>query len=301
MNMNETKRKMKYSFLGIVCVIALGIASLYSCSKDKDKNGSDGDDLQELTIDPTSVSVKVGATASVAIKTGNGDYKATVNNTAIASVTVNGSTIEIKGLTKGSANITIADKANKSAQIAVTVTEEDNGGGDGEDPTGVAMNTAVKYKMEFLSDEKGEGWYSVPGTQENIIMISGADYTNNVNVGGLDDDAYGSLGEFFDLAKNPNIFVTAGYAADAPAMDYGYAAPAFLLTDEGDPDHPGMKKVQVITTNLAAYCEWPGYTSNERSSSAFYDPATKSLTFKVSGYLGWGFSFTYHRKLTPMN
>lgn len=74
-----------------------------------------------LTVSPTSVSVAAGSTATVNVSNTNGTVTATSSNTGIASVTYASGVATIRGVTAGTATITIADqKTNK--QVTVTVT-----------------------------------------------------------------------------------------------------------------------------------------------------------------------------------
>ena len=95
--------------------IVLGfIFILSSCKKDKD--------LQvDLTLAKTETEVFVDESVTVEITAGNGEYTATSSSEAIAKATVSGQTVSIQGIAKGSATITVKDKAGRSATIAVTV------------------------------------------------------------------------------------------------------------------------------------------------------------------------------------
>ena len=293
----------KISFMKKFPSYLMGIVLLTSalnfsgCSKDDDDPPVDPVVPVDLVIEPTSLSIKVDETQNINITSGNGDYQIIVDKSTIISASLSGKTITVKGLSKGNAKITVNDKEGKSQEIAVTVTKDDPGSSGDSD--GVSFNTSKKYNMTVLSDEKGEGigWTLTTTDHSNLTLISRTDFMNNVNTNVLDDDQYSSLDEYFNgYCNDPNAFIATGY----DGTDLGYSAPCLLLTDKDDPDRAGMKKITILSTNIAAAMQWAGYSENLRNSWAYYDPSDGSFTMKVSGYLGWGFTFVYHRKYTPV-
>ena len=74
-----------------------------------------------LTVDKTEVEVNVGATAEVAIRSGNGGYSAPMYDNTKVQVAIVGSTVRITGKAAGETSVTIKDSQNKTAEIIVTV------------------------------------------------------------------------------------------------------------------------------------------------------------------------------------
>jgi uncharacterized protein YjdB len=86
-----------------------------------------GDDTtQSVTVDPTSLSVAVGAsgtaTATVLPETAPQIVKASSDHTEIATVSVSGSTITVYGVAQGTATVTVS-AGGRTASLAVTVTD----------------------------------------------------------------------------------------------------------------------------------------------------------------------------------
>ena len=74
-----------------------------------------------LTVDKTEVEVNVGATAEVAIRSGNGGYSVPMYDNTKVQVAIVGSTVRITGKAAGETSVTIKDSQNKTAEIIVTV------------------------------------------------------------------------------------------------------------------------------------------------------------------------------------
>ena len=74
-----------------------------------------------LTVDKTEVEVNVGATAEVAIRSGNGGYSAPMYDNTKVQVAIVGSTVRITGRAAGETSITVKDSQDKKVEIMVTV------------------------------------------------------------------------------------------------------------------------------------------------------------------------------------
>ena len=74
-----------------------------------------------LTVDKTEVEVNVGATAEVAIRSGNGGYSAPMYDDTKVQVAIVGSTVRITGKAAGETSITVKDSQDKTVEIIVTV------------------------------------------------------------------------------------------------------------------------------------------------------------------------------------
>ena len=74
-----------------------------------------------LTVDKTEVEVNVGATAEVAIRTGNGGYSVPMYDNTKVQVAIVGSTVRITGKAAGETSVTVKDSQDKTVEIMVTV------------------------------------------------------------------------------------------------------------------------------------------------------------------------------------
>ncbi len=257
-----------------------------------DPNGN-----KDLVLSASSVNVGQGEDATVEITSGNGGYTVISADETVATATVAGTTVTIHGVKGGSTTISVKDAAKKAKPIAVKVSASGTNN----------INTSVMYTIDLLDTEKGQtNWWQPTLTKhvENTLICTKRDFTSGALNAASFDKAM--LTEFFDLIEDDNVFVCGGYIADGTKPDYGYAAPALLLTDEDDPAHAGCKKMTVITSNLAAYCSWGNYSST--GGTAFYDPADGSFTIvDAQGFLDWEgtadqkWKFTLNRKYTPQN
>ena len=74
-----------------------------------------------LVFDKLEVNVNPDKTESFQVKAGKAPFKVTVKDKAIASASINGSTVTVKGLKVGKTSITVTDSDNTSGQINVIV------------------------------------------------------------------------------------------------------------------------------------------------------------------------------------
>jgi hypothetical protein len=74
-----------------------------------------------LQITPTSVSVAVGATTTLTVSGAAGTVTAVVQNPAIATTSVSGATVTVRGVAAGSTSVVVSD-GQRSVSAAVTVT-----------------------------------------------------------------------------------------------------------------------------------------------------------------------------------
>lgn len=88
--------------------------ALASCSDDDDKNSV-------IKFNPPTVSVMVGNTQNVAVAGGQGAYTAKSSDEKIATVTVDKTTITVKGVKAGKATILVKDSKNVMGSLRVTV------------------------------------------------------------------------------------------------------------------------------------------------------------------------------------
>ena len=299
---------MKKNFLKasafFMSVLALTIG-MTSCNNgdpdDPNKEGNvDSKDAVELVLEQSSVTVSEGETVIVAITQGNGGYTVKSANEEVAVAEVSGTTVSIKGLKAGSTTITVVDKAPKAKAISVQVSSST----DNNIRTDVLYTiTSTADEWSYQGDEWGNTWanYKGPKTYEHTPICTKRDYDSN-KMNSTSYKADSSTKDFFALQDDDNVFLCSGLGYEG-ATEYGHAAIALLLTNEDDPAHPGMKKMEVITTNLGAYLDWAGYTSTP--GSAYYNPADGSFTLvNCKGLLAWEngskpFQFCADRTYTP--
>ena len=74
-----------------------------------------------LTVDKTELEVNVGATAEVAIRSGNGGYSVPMYDNTKVQVAIVGSTVRITGKAAGETSVIVKDSQDKTAEITVTV------------------------------------------------------------------------------------------------------------------------------------------------------------------------------------
>lgn len=101
----------------------------------KDKSGQTAEIIvtvwDNLTLSQSSVNINVGNDVTVEITSGSGNYTVTSNNEAVASASVSGSIITIRGVKEGTTTIVVADtQTQQTATIDITVTVS-NGTGTG--------------------------------------------------------------------------------------------------------------------------------------------------------------------------
>ncbi len=74
-----------------------------------------------LDVDKVRLTVGIGKEGVVTVKSGAAPYTATVEDASVATATVNGSAVTVKGLKAGTTKMVISDKDKKTATISVTV------------------------------------------------------------------------------------------------------------------------------------------------------------------------------------
>ena len=121
--------------------------------------------MKNLTLSSSSLTLMVNATGTVGITSGNGNYSVVSNNSAIATPTLNGSSISIIGRNAGSATITVTDKlSSKTATISVTVMKNLT-----LSYSSLSMVIHTNKTVNILS---GNGRYSVTTNNPSIVSAS---------------------------------------------------------------------------------------------------------------------------------
>ena len=81
--------------------------------------------IPDLSISQDSVELNVGNTAFIEITSGSGNYEISNSNTNVVEATLDGTIIRLKGLSEGSAVVTVKDvSSNQTADIFVSVGPE---------------------------------------------------------------------------------------------------------------------------------------------------------------------------------
>ncbi|MBB4035945.1 hypothetical protein GGR21_001840 [Dysgonomonas hofstadii] len=83
----------------------------------------DDDEVSSLTLSSTELTMYSQGTTSILVQ-GNGGYTASSSDEEIATVSIDGDAVLIKGKKVGKATITVKDKKDKTAEIEVTLYEE---------------------------------------------------------------------------------------------------------------------------------------------------------------------------------
>ena len=163
-----------------------------------------------LTVDKTEVEVNVGATAEVAIRSGNGGYSVPMYDNTKVQVAIVGSTVRITGKAAGETSVTIKDSENKTAEITVTVK-----GADLElAKANVEVNVGATAEVAIV---KGTAPYTVSVINSSVAtaeIIGG----NKVRIKGVGTGATKvTVGD--DQAKQAFIMVTVKAASTDDLFD----------------------------------------------------------------------------------
>ena len=129
----KTKNLSKW----LILLLCACVVTFYSCDKvdydqkdpkemkkQEEKKKQEEEKKKQLTLDPTSLTLKSVVTKNVKIKNGTAPYKVKVANGEIASVKVNDEGkehfIAITGLKEGTTEIVVTDKNMKTGKVTVT-------------------------------------------------------------------------------------------------------------------------------------------------------------------------------------
>lgn len=112
----EIKTIFKTMAMAVVCLSAVGFVS---CSDDDDDNNSNG----SMNLSATKVEVAVDSSKTVSVANCTTPLTVKSSDSTIATVAVDKTTLTIKGVKTGAANVVVTDAKSKTATIAVTVKE----------------------------------------------------------------------------------------------------------------------------------------------------------------------------------
>lgn len=288
---------VKAMFFGLATI---AMVAMPSCKErntpngGEDNNGGNTGEVVNLTIDPVQVEVLVGETAEVKITAGNGGYEVISADAAIATATIEGEVVTVKGVKAGATVITVKDAQKKAAALKVTVT---NSGKNNINTDVTYTITSTSKEYGYQHDSWGNKWdeYCGPKTWTGTYICTKRDFDNNKPCAILfKGSAKSEAAEFFEavaadtkIDDPDNVFVTSGIGY-AGATEYGHAAVALLLTDQDDPAHPGCKVMKVIASCISGYLGWENGKYTSTPGTAWYNPADGSFTVSESkGHLAW--------------
>ena len=127
----KTKNLSKW----LILLLCACVVTFYSCDKvdydqkdpkemkkQEEKKKQEEEKKKQLTLDPTSLTLRSDEIKDVKIKNGTAPYKATVANSKIAGVRVNEeeNKIVVTGLKEGTTEIVVTDKNMKKGTVKVT-------------------------------------------------------------------------------------------------------------------------------------------------------------------------------------
>ena len=120
----KTKNLSKW----LILLLCACVVTFYSCDKvdydqkDPKEMKKQEEKKKQLTLDPTSLTLRSDEIKDVKIKNGTAPYKATVANSKIAGVRVNEeeNKIVVTGYNDGTTEIVVTDKNMKKGTVKVT-------------------------------------------------------------------------------------------------------------------------------------------------------------------------------------
>ena len=171
---------VKAMFFGLATIAMVGMTSCEPNNPDNpDKpNQPNTGEVVNLTIDPAQVEVLVGETAEVKITAGNGGYEVISADAAIATATVEGEVVTVKGVKAGATVITVKDAQKKAAALKVTVT---NSGKNNINTDVTYTITSTNKEYGYQHDSWGNKWdeYYGPKTWTGTYICTKRDFDNN--------------------------------------------------------------------------------------------------------------------------
>ncbi len=130
----------------------------------------------DLEVAEKAVTVQEGKTSSVKISAGSGAYEVSSSDTSKATVTLNNNSVVIKGISKGTATVTVTDKKTKQTKkIAVTVTEDVAKQPYVEMKTLRAVGSKIKLTIDADKAKRSSVWIDL---NNNSVKDSGEQVTS---------------------------------------------------------------------------------------------------------------------------
>ena len=141
--------------------------------KQEEKKKQEEEKKKQLTLDPTSLTLRSGEIKDVKIKNGTAPYKATVANSKIAGVRVNEeeNKIVVTGYNDGTTEIVVTDKNMKTGTVKVTT----------RNPQPIRVSkanvTLSVGKSERVNIQSGRFSYKAETVDKNVVEVSVKDAT----------------------------------------------------------------------------------------------------------------------------
>mgnify|MGYP000005198842 FL=1 len=166
---------MKKNVYSLLVMVALALTATFTACSDDD----DDSPPVEIKLDENIVTVLPGESIAVKVLEGNGGYQVTSQNSAIATASVNESTITVTGVMESeedqTTTIEVVDAKQKTATIKVYVTKSVNPLKIDLEETTFEMVVGDTKEIEIIS---GNPSYTVVGS--NVAAVEVSEVANNV-------------------------------------------------------------------------------------------------------------------------
>ena len=178
----KTKNLSKW----LILLLCACVVTFYSCDKvdydqkdpkemkkQEEKKKQEEEKKKQLTLDPTSLTLRSDEIKDVKIKNGTAPYKATVANSKIAGVRVNEeeNKIVVTGLKEGTTEIVVIDKNMKTGTVKVTT--------HNPQPIRVSKANVILSvgKSERVNIQSGRFPYKAEVVDKHVVEMSVKDAT----------------------------------------------------------------------------------------------------------------------------
>ena len=178
----KTKNLSKW----LILLLCACVVTFYSCDKvdydqkdpkemkkQEEKKKQEEEKKKQLTLDPTSLTLRSDEIKDVKIKNGTAPYKATVANSKIAGVRVNEeeNKIVVTGYNDGTTEIVVTDKNMKTGTVKVTT----------RNPQPITVSkanvTLSVGKSERVNIQSGRFPYKAEAVDKSVVEVSVTDAT----------------------------------------------------------------------------------------------------------------------------
>ena len=178
----KTKNLSKW----LILLLCACVVTFYSCDKvdydqkdpkemkkQEEKKKQEEEKKKQLTLDPTSLTLRSDEIKDVKIKNGTAPYKATVANSKIAGVRVNEeeNKIVVTGYNDGTTEIVVTDKNMKTGTVKVTTRNPQ--------PIRVSKANVILSvgKSERVNIQSGRFPYKAEAVDKSVVEVSVKDAT----------------------------------------------------------------------------------------------------------------------------